>query len=107
MKILLQIWKDRSGGGAGFSLLGAVSALFSVGSALGLFGGKKDKAPAAVPTVLAEAPQPSPSEPQVRQATDRARRRRASAVGRKDTILTSPLGLSDEGDIARTSLLGQ
>ena len=41
------------------------------------------------------------------QAQDRARRRRATVVGRKKTILTSPLGLADDKNIARPSLLGQ
>ena len=108
MKILLEIWKDKSGGLS--AILGIGSFLVSAGSALGLFGGKdKDKAPApalaAVPTVLAK--EPKPSEPQVRQATDRARRRKAASVGRQGTILTSPLGLTGDEDVARPCLLGQ
>ena len=105
MRILLEIWKDRSGGLE--TIFSVASSLFSVGSSLGLFGGKKDKGSTPAPTVLADQPKPAQAEPAIRQATDRARRRRASAVGRKSTILTSPLGLADEGDVARTSLLGQ
>ncbi len=106
LKTLLEIWKDRSGGIS--AIIGGVSALFSIGSSLGLFGGKKEKsAPAPAPTVLAEAPKPTPAEPAIRQAQDRSRRRRASAVGRGGTILTSPLGLSGDEDVARPSLLGQ
>ncbi len=106
MKIFLEIWKDKSGGLS--AILGVASTLFSAASSLGLFGGdKKDKAPAtaAVPTVLAK--EPTPSEPVVRQAQDRSRRRKAAAVGRKSTILTSPLGLTGDDNIARPSLLGQ
>jgi len=107
MKIFLEIWKDRSGGLS--AIFGGVSALFSAASSLGLFGGK-EKAPAPVPTVLAEEltpPEPTPPEPRVRDARDRARRRRASSVGRQDTILTSPLGLTGDDNVARPSLLGQ
>lgn len=106
LKTLLEILKDRSGGPA----LGILSTIVSVVSGVaGLFG-KKDKTPPS-PTVISAALEatgaPKPSEPQVRQATDRARRRRASAVGRKATILTSPLGLTGDDDIARPSLLGR
>lgn len=111
LKTLIEIWKDRSGGPA-IAALGPIfsvvsSAVSIIGGISSLFGGKKDK---VTPTVVAEAQKVTgapQSEAQTRQATDRARRRRASSVGRKDTILTSPLGLSDDGDVARTSLLGQ
>ena len=105
MKILLEIWKDESGGPV-LPILSVVGTLFSAASSLGLFGGKKEKS-APAPTVLAEAPKPTPAEPAIRQAQDRSRRRRASAVGRGGTILTSPLGLQGEEDVARPSLLGQ
>ena len=100
IQTLLEIWKDRSGG---------ISAIFGAISALsGFFGGGEKKSTPA-PTVLAPvAPiKPVQTEPQIRQATDRSRRRRASAVGRKGTILTSPLGLEGDDNIARPSLLGQ
>ncbi len=104
-QLLLEIWKDRSGGIS--AIFGAISGLVSIGSSLGIFGGKEKSTPA--PTVLAPAaPVPVQAEAQTRQATDRARRRRASAVGRQDTILTSPLGAPEgEENIARPSLLGQ
>lgn len=96
MNLIFQVLRDRSGGPA----LGIISTIFSIGSSL--FGGK-DKAPAAAPTVLADPT----SEPKVRDAQDRARRRRASSVGRRGTILTSPLGLTGDDNVARPSLLGQ
>ncbi len=102
-QLLLEIWKDKSGGFS--AIFGAISAIFSIGSSLGLFGGKKERAPAPVPTVLAE--QPAPAAPKIRDAQDRARRRRSASVGRQDTILTSPLGLTGDEDVARPSLLGQ
>ena len=106
MQILLQILKDRNGGPA----LGILSTIVSVVSGVaGLFG-KKDETPPS-PTVVSAALEatgaPKPSEAQTRQAIDRARRRRASTVGRKKTILTSPLGLTGDEDVARPSLLGQ
>ena len=106
MNIILEIWKDRSGGPA----LGILSTVVSIVSGVaGLFG-KKDETPPS-PTVVSAALEatgaPKPSEPQVRQATDRARRRRASSVGRRGTILTSPLGLTGDDNVARPSLLGQ
>ncbi len=101
-QLLLEIWKDRSGGPA----LGILSTIVSVVSGVaGLFG-KKDKTPPA-PTVIAAAAKATGSEPQVRQAQDRARKRRTAAVGRQGTILTSPLGLTGDEDVARPSLLGQ
>jgi len=106
MQILLQIWKDRSGGPVTFGVISAIGTLFSIGSSLGIFGGKgKGGFPAPFPTVLAE--EPAPAEPKVRDAQDRARRRRAVAVGRQGTILTSPLGLAGDESIARPSLLGR
>ena len=106
MSLILQMWKDRSGGPETLALFSSIGGLLSAAGSIGsLFGGKKDKAPAPVPTVLAK--EPTPAEPQVRQATDRARRRKAAAVGRKGTILTSPLGLTGDEDIARPSLLGR
>ena len=111
MKILLQILKDRSGGPAIAALgpiVGIVSSAVSIlGGISSLFGGKK--AP-ITPSVLADAQKVTgapQSEAQTRQATDRARRRRASTVGRKSTILTSPLGLEGDDNVARPSLLGQ
>ena len=100
LKTLLEIWKDRSGG----IDFGLVSGILSVVSSVaGLFGGKEKKQSA--PTVLAP---PEGETGQVREAQDRARRRRASTVGRQGTILTSPLGLTTGDDsVARPSLLGQ
>ncbi len=103
-QLLLEIWKDRSGGLS--AVFGAISGLVSIGSSLGIFGGKEKSTPA--PTVLAPAaPVPVQAEATTRQAQDKSRRRRASAVGRGGTILTSPLGLQGEEDVARPSLLGQ
>ncbi len=106
MNLLLEIWHDRSGGPVG-PILGIISSVVGIASSFGLFGGKEKSAPAPAPTVSAEAPKPASAEPAIRQAQDRARRRRASAVGRGGTILTSPLGLSGDEDVARPSLLGQ
>jgi len=111
MRIFLEIWKDRSGGPALAitpllgSILGGIAT--TVGTSLlgSLFGGK-DKADVSQPATLVPT-KPEPDAPVLRQATDRARRRKASAVGRQGTILTSPLGLSDDEDVARPSLLGQ
>ncbi len=105
MKIFLQILKDRDGGAAlglfvGKAILGAIGTSL-VGK---LFGGDDKKTPA---TVLAPDPVITDPGTEPRQAQDRARRRRASVVGRKATILTSPLGLAGDEDIARPSLLGR
>lgn len=102
MHLILQVLKDRRGGPA----LGILSTIVSVVSGVaGLFG-KKDETPPS-PTVIKEAAKATGSEAQVRQAQDRARRRRAGSVGRRGTILTSPLGLSGDENVARPSLLGQ
>ena len=111
MKILLEIWKDRSGGIAGIglgSILGPILGSIA-GNLVGrLFGGKDDDprtTPELARTLVGK--KPTPSEPKVRQAQDRSRRRKAAAVGRQGTILTSPLGLTGDEDIARFSLLGR
>lgn len=112
MNLLLKIWKDRSGGPAIAALgpvFGAISSAVSIVSGVaGLFGGKKDKgssAPAVpeIPTILDAVPKKADPK----QAQDRSRRRAAAAVGRGKTVLTSPLGLDDDGGTARTTLLGK
>ena len=108
LKTLLQIWKDKSGGIG--SIFSAISGLASIASSVGgLFGrkGSSSSAPAPVPAPV-PAPAAAPDKTgQVRQATDKARRRRAASAGRSGTILTSPLGLTGDDNVARPSLLGQ
>ncbi len=103
MKIILEIWKDKSGGPA-LGIISAVSSIFSLGNSLGLFGGeKKEKAPPP-PTVLDAVP--DKADP--KRAVDQSRRRAAAAVGRGKTVLTSPLGAEQEKErTARTILLGK
>lgn len=56
------------------------------------------------PEPLAELP--TGADPRVAKARETIRRRAASAVGRDETILTSPLGLPLSASIGRKSLLG-
>ena len=78
-----------------------------IGKLLG-FGSSK-------PTVLPPPPLPSPPEkpasltdPAVRDAGEAERRRRVLAQGgRQGTILTTPLGLTDEAGEAFNTLLGR
>ena len=111
MKILLEMWKDRSGGIAGFSIGGLLQGV--LGSVLStvvgsLFGSDpKPSAKIAAEGIVGKEIKEPDKAGQVIQAQDRSRRRKAAAVGRQGTILTSPLGLTGDEDIARPSLLGR
>lgn len=66
----------------------------------GLFGGPAPAAPAPPP------PPPTRSDAEVRQAALDQRLRRAAAVGRSETIKTSPSGVTEDAQIVTKTLLG-
>jgi hypothetical protein len=82
-------------------------ALFDPGGFLGI----KKEAPIPEPSAPSSVSQPS-SVPSLDdkapgEAAERQRRRQASAGGRKSTILTSPLGLTEPASTSRRQLLGR
>ena len=66
----------------------------------GIFGGEKPQQVAAAPLP------PTRSDADVRAAALKARQRRASAIGRTETILTSPQGVTEDAPMATKQLLG-
>lgn len=67
----------------------------------GLFGGSSAPAPIAPP-----AP-PTRSEADIQAAALEARKRRAAATGRSETIKTSGQGVTDEATVASKKLLSE
>lgn len=66
----------------------------------GLFGGAAPAAPTPAPLP------PTRSDAEVQSAALAARQRRAQAVGRSETISTSPQGLTEDAPVASKKLLG-
>lgn len=69
-------------------------------------GGKKPKMP-KIPEVPPPPEAPNQVDESVRQAGNDARRQRAAATGRSNTILTSGQGLADGAQTQKKTLLGQ
>lgn len=67
-------------------------------------GGKHYSAP--VKEVEIPAPAPAEADKSVKQAGDEERRRRASAVGHSQTVLTSGSGLASAANSQTKTLLG-
>lgn len=67
----------------------------------GIFGGGETREPTQAPEP------PTRSDAEVRQEALLARQRRAAAVGRSDTIKTSPSGVTEDAPVATKKLLGQ
>ena len=69
-------------------------------------GGKKPKVP-TLPTTPPPPEAPTAVDEGVRKAGDDARRQRAAATGRSDTILTGGSGLATGAQTQKKTLLGQ
>ncbi len=67
----------------------------------GLFSSPAPPPPAPIPEP------PARSDKDIQSAALEARRRRAAATGRSDTILTSGQGVTEDASTATTTLLGE
>ena len=67
----------------------------------GLFGSSK---PAPLPP---PPPPPKREDPSVKAAAEKERKRMLAKKGRKSTMLTGGLGVTEDAPVEKTSLLGQ
>lgn len=77
-------------------------AALGVGLGLGFLARRGSPKPPLAPP----APPPPPERKDTQSAVDAERKRRAKAKGHRSTILTSPLGLTDQAPGQRKTLLG-
>ena len=85
---------------AGWLIAGLIASIgSSVYSSVSAAGQKMPEIP--------QAPDPSKQREQADEQARRQLRQRRVAMGRSETIFTSPLGIGGEADVARKTLTGQ